>query len=65
MRTLSGISPAISDMATLDSISTNVVASPIPIPLMAEVVVASVGHIPKTSTKMGFSLMTPLLKFDQ
>ena len=36
--------------------------SPIPIPFMAAVVTARVGHIPKTSTKVGFSLMIPLYK---
>ena len=39
-----------------------VVVSPIPIPLMADVVIASVGHIPSISTKVGFSLMIPLYK---
>jgi hypothetical protein len=42
-----------------DSISTNAVANPIDIPLIADEVVARVGHIPKTSTKVGFSLNIP------
>ncbi|GHT77972.1 hypothetical protein FACS189464_0630 [Bacteroidia bacterium] len=52
-------------MATLDSISTKVVAKPIPNPLIAEVVVANVGHIPNTNTKAGFSFKMPLLKVFQ
>ena len=45
----------------LDRIRTNVVASPIPKPFIAEVVVPNVGHIPKTSTKVGLSLIIPLV----
>ena len=48
-------------MITLLSASTTAVVSPIPSPLTAEVVVASVGHIPSTSTKIGFSLKTPFI----
>jgi hypothetical protein len=55
MRTLAGIRPAIREITMLDKIRTNVVAKPIPIPLMADVVVPNVGHIPKTNTKVGFS----------
>ena len=65
MRTLSGMYPAISEITTFVNINTNAVAKPIPMPLTAEVVVASAGHIPKTHTKIGFSLRIPLLKFDQ
>jgi hypothetical protein len=43
----------------LEHRSTNVVAKPIDIPLIAEVVVASVGHIPNTKAKVGFSLNMP------
>ena len=50
-----------SEMTTLEQISTNIVARPIDIPLMALVVVASVGHIPSISTKVGFSLVMPFL----
>jgi hypothetical protein len=56
-----GINPAIRDIAILDKINTNVVASPIPKPLMAEVVVPKVGHIPRTNTKVGFSFRIPLV----
>ena len=41
-------------------ISTAVVASPMPIPLAAEVVVPSVGHMPSTSTNVGLFLTMPL-----
>jgi len=47
-------------MATLDPISTNEVAKPILKPLIAEDVVASVGHIPNINTKIGFSVIKPL-----
>lgn len=46
----------------LDAARITVVVSPIPIPLVADVVMASVGHIPSISTKVGFSLMIPLYK---
>jgi hypothetical protein len=39
--------------------STAIVARPIDIPFMAEVVVASVGHIPSIKTSVGFSLTIP------
>ena len=39
--------------------STNVVASPIASPLMAELVTASAGHIPNTATNTGFSFHRP------
>ena len=47
-------------MAVLEQISTNIVASPMLMPLIAELVVASVGHMPNSKTKIGFSLMMPL-----
>ncbi len=43
-----------------DMIRTAVVVSPIPTPLIAEVVTARVGHIPSIKTNVGFSLITPL-----
>ena len=46
----------------LEQISTAVAAIPIPIPLNAELVVASVGQVPKRSTRLGFSLMIPLVR---
>lgn len=44
-----------------DIIRTNIVASPIPIPFIAEVVVPKVGHIPRSRTKIGFSLKIPFV----
>lgn len=41
---------------------TNVVESPIPIPLNAPVVTARVGHIPKRETNTGFSLSMPFVR---
>ena len=43
----------------LEQISTNIVARPILMPLMAEEVVPKVGHIPNSNTKVGFSVMIP------
>ncbi len=60
MRTLSGTSFLIADMAMLEHTSTPAVASPIDIPFMADPVVPSVGHIPNNSTKVGFSTTRPL-----
>ena len=62
IRTLSGMKPFKSEMKMLDSTSTKVVAKPIDMPLMALVVVAKVGQQPNSSTRMGFSLMRPLVK---
>ena len=61
MRTLSGTRFFIVDITKLLHISTNIVANPIDIPLVADVVVASVGHIPRRSTNVGFSLTMPLV----
>jgi hypothetical protein len=52
---------AIAEITILDRMRTNIVASPILIPLMAEVVVANVGHIPRRRTNVGFSLIRPLV----
>ena len=43
-----------------DITRTTVEESPIPIPLIADVVTASVGHIPSVRTNVGFSLIKPL-----
>ena len=48
------------EMIRLLIVSTTAVVSPIPRPFIAEVVTASVGHIPSISTKVGFSLIMPL-----
>ena len=61
IRTASGMSRFKRDIITLEQISTKVVASPILSPLMADVVVAKVGHIPRRRTKVGFSVMIPLV----
>ena len=65
IRILSGMLLATNEITRLDITSTNAVASPIPIPLMADVVTPSVGHIPNKSTKVGFSLNNPRVKFDK
>jgi|GEM_PF-2227003 len=46
------------------SSGTNVAAAPIPIPLIASVVTASVGHVPRTSLRTGFSLRRPLVTIE-
>ena len=56
-----GIRFLIDEITTFEQINTNMVASPIPIPLMAEEVVPNVGHIPKRSTNVGFSLTIPFI----
>ena len=49
------------EMAMLEHTSTNVVASPMPMPLDAMVVTARVGHIPRRVTRVGFSRISPLV----
>ena len=61
MRTLSGVTDLRQLITKFVQISTAIVASPIDIPFMAEVVVASVGHIPSIRTNVGFSLIMPFL----
>ena len=61
IRTMSGTRFLIREITTFEQINTNMVASPIPIPLMAEEVVPNVGHIPKRSTNVGFSLTIPFI----
>ena len=39
------------------------VASPIPIPFTADVVVARVGHIPRTRTKVGLFFTIPSIRY--
>ena len=53
------------EMLMFDSTNTNVVANPMDSPLMALVVVAKVGQQPSKSTRIGFSLMNPLVKLFQ
>ena len=47
------------EIARLEHINTAVTDKPIPKPLIADVVVAKVGHIPSTCTKVGFSSIIP------
>ena len=61
IRILSGMRFFSRDITTFEHISTKVVASPILIPLRAEVVVPNVGHIPSINTNVGFSLMSPFV----
>ena len=49
------------EMIMLENINTAVVESPIPAPLIADVVTANVGHIPNINTKVGFSFTIPLI----
>ena len=60
MRTLSGIRFLMSEITMFDRISTAIVASPMPMPFTAEVVVPSVGHMPSTSTNVGLLRTMPL-----
>src|SRR5574344_1533799 len=50
---------ASAEIPMFEQARTIIVASPIPIPLRAEVEVASVGHIPRTSTNVGLFFMIP------
>lgn len=61
IRTLSGTTFFNRDITALEHIKTNIVQSPIPIPLIADVVVPNVGHIPSNRQKVGFSLMIPFI----
>jgi hypothetical protein len=60
IRTLSGISFFTSEITVFEHNSTLAVARPIPMPLIAEVVVANVGHIPSKRMNVGFSFKMPL-----
>ncbi len=60
IRTLSGIKFLISEITIFDIINTAIVATPIPMPFMADEVTPIVGHIPRIRTKVGFSLTMPL-----
>ena len=59
IRTSSGTNFLKIDITVFDPIRTNVAASPIPIPFIAAVVTAIVGHMPSTSLNVGFSVNTP------
>ena len=48
-----------------EQISTAVAARPIPIALVTLLVIASVGQVPKTKTKTGFSKRMPFNKIER
>jgi hypothetical protein len=60
MRTCLGMSLRSSDTSRLEPMSTNVVAAAMATAFMAELVTASIGHMPRTITKTGFSFQIPL-----
>ena len=55
----------ISEITTLEPMSTKVVASPIPMALLAMVVTAREGQVPSSSTMTGFSLIRPLSRMER
>lgn len=61
IRTASGMRRFKREIITFEQMRTKVVASPMLSPLIADVVVAKVGHMPRRSTKVGFSVMIPLV----
>ena len=61
IRTLSGTTFFSKEMTAFEQIKTKVVHKPIPIPLIADVVVPKVGHIPSKRQNTGFSLMIPFI----
>ena len=52
-------------MTTFEQASTKVAAMPMPTPSFTVEVTASVGHMPRTRRKMGFSLTTPLVNSEK
>ncbi len=61
--TLSGIMFLKIETTIFDITRTNVVANPIPRPLIAVVVTPSVGQSPRSRTNTGLSLIKPFVKF--
>jgi hypothetical protein len=61
MRTWPGMYLLNRETNRLENRSTKVVARPMPMPLMPEVVTASTGHSPKTSLKGGMVFHRPLV----
>ena len=61
IRTVSGIIFLNNEINKLEHTSTAIVERPIPIPFIALVVTASVGHVPRTCIKVGFSSIIPFL----
>ena len=62
--TLSGIIFLKSETSMFDIIKTTVAESPIPKPFLRVVVTASVGHIPRSCTKVGFSNKSPFFSIE-
>ena len=62
IRISSGIALRRREITRLEKIRTKVTARPMPIPLLAAVVIASVGHMPSTIRNVGFSSMMPFMK---
>ena len=62
IRTLSGMTLRSKDTSAFEHTRTKVAASPIPKPLNALVVTASVGQVPRTSLNTGFDVIMPFVK---
>ena len=65
MRTSFGVSLRISETNPQEQTSTNSVATPIEMALIADTVTASVGHMPSTMTNTGFWRQTPSMNSSQ
>ena len=61
IRTFDGITFLNAEIAILEHIRTIDAEMPMPIALETEVVVASVGQVPRTKRKTGFSTIMPLV----
>jgi hypothetical protein len=59
--TSGGISFLIEEITIPEHIRTKVTAAPIESPFMAELVMARVGHIPRSRTRAGFCFHMPLM----
>jgi hypothetical protein len=64
IRIFSGVTLLRADIITFEPTRTNVAARPIPIALETARLVAKVGHMPRSSLKVGFSLIIPLVNSD-
>ena len=60
VETAGGMGAAVIFVITIASLVTSLIYKFILAPLIADVVTARVGHIPKIRTKVGFSLIIPL-----
>lgn len=59
MRTMAGTKFLMAEIAAFEHVSTASVARPIDMPVIADEVVPSVGHMPRTSTKVGLRRTMP------